>query len=160
MQICKELPGNQHLLVFHFVKVDNSLTGTLPGEVQNVTPAFSPHANNAHGKVTPINDRLAGASWRRWFQLMFDYHCRSTVTRYVARQPVESRQWLGRLFEWRYGPKIKPLCSRWGRMPVCLLPVTNRHTDRHFFSPATITSDIYGTQPKTLQTVNLYPHIL
>lgn len=132
MQICKELPGNQHMLVFHFVKVDNSLTGTPSRRSTECHASLQPHANNTHGKVTPISKRLAAASWRRWFQydvwLSLQIHSHTIRRSAACWKPSVT----GEIIWMTVWPRNKTTVFPLRRTPVCLLPVTNRHTDRHF----------------------------
>lgn len=154
MQICKELPGNQHLLVLHFGKADNSLRGTIPAEeVQFITWAF-------------ISTQTT--LMRKWQQLTTDWLTLHWGGAYSPRLIISTDLQSNTLYSILW--KVVSNCIeclmrvRLETKPVCLpaevnasLP-TSCHKPSHrqtLFSSAAITNDIYGPEPKTLQTVNL-----
>lgn len=141
------------------------------------------NANNTHGKVTPVNNRLTDAWLRRRFQLASDYQYRPTV-KYFAQHPVESCQWLDRLFDEGKAWNKTSVFSCWGkRQSVHFLSQTVTYTDTFLFcdnnnwhlwtwtkntadsQPLPTTSRKIHTSPLTdcfylCYVLRLHPHIL
>lgn len=135
---------------FHFVKADNSLSGTIPAEeAEFITPAFVSTQTTLMGKWQQLTTDWLMLHWGGAFS-----------QRLIIKPNLQSNTLPSVLW------KVVSNCMDYLVMakPVCFPTEVNAslHTSCHkpshtqtLFSSAPITTDIYRPEPRTLRTDNL-----